>query len=284
MLFSFTNAKGETFAIQENYMLQPTWETGNAESIHQSSKAPYQDGETYIDTIFGTANPVLEFYIIGESRQEVHDRRLIVAKHFNPKYGVGTLKWVQDDGITTYWLDCVPKQPLFPAGEEGRGEDFQAVIIEFIALNPYWYNPTQVERIMVSFSGGFSFPFKYPFNLGTVGDKITADNAGDVETPVIIYLYGEVENPKIQNISTDEEISVTKKIEDGEILIINTAFGEKSALILSGGVYTNAFEYVDSDSVFWKLLPGTNVINYTAASEGANAQCILYYYNLYSGV
>ena len=32
-------------------MLQPTWETGNAESIHQSSKAPYQDGETYIDTI-----------------------------------------------------------------------------------------------------------------------------------------------------------------------------------------------------------------------------------------
>jgi len=284
MLFSFTNGSGDIFDIQDNYLLQPTWDTGNASVEHQTSKAPYQDGETYIDTVFGTGNPILEFYIIGATRQEIHDRRLIVAKHFNPKLGIGTLKWVQDDGVTTYCLDCIPMQPSFPSGDDARGEDFQIAIIQFIALSPYWYNPTQIERIMVGFSGGFSFPFKFPFNLGTVGSQIIAENSGNVETPVIIYLYGEVVNPKIENLTTEEEISINQTIQDGEILIINTAFGEKSALILSGGEYVNAFEYVDPDSVFWKLDPGSNSLRYTVDSEGANAQCLIYYYNRYSGV
>jgi len=88
----------------------------------------------------------------------------------------------------------------------------------------------------------------------------------------------------MQNLTTDEDITIDGTIDDGDILIINTAFGEKSVLILSGGEYTNAFEYVDPDSVFWKLQPGDNVVRYTAASEGENAQCRLYYYHRYSGL
>jgi hypothetical protein len=283
MLISFTNADGETFDIQDKYMLQSTWDMGNAPVDHQSSKAPYQDGETYIDTIFESGNPVLEFAITGGNRQEVFDRRLIVLRHFNPKLGIGTLKWVQDDGITTYQLDCIPLQPIFPSGD-GRSNNHQMVIIQFFAPNPFWYDPTQVEQIMIGFSGGFSFPFSFPFNLGAVGSEIEVINSGNIDTPVMIYFYGEVVDPIIQNLTTDEEIIITKTVNDGDILIVNTAFGQKAAMILSGGVYTNAFEYVDPDSIFWKLSPGINTIKYTVTSEGANAQARIYYYNLYSGV
>ncbi len=283
MLLSFTNANGETFNIQGNYLLQPTWDMGNAPVKHQSSKAPYQDGETYIDTIFDSGNPVLEFVITGSNRQEVLDRRLTVLRYFNPKLGVGTLKWVQDDGITTYWLDCIPLQPIFPSGR-GRSATHQMTIIQFFAPNPFWYNPAQVQQIMVGFSGGFSFPFSFPFNLGTVGSQINVINSGNIETPVMIYFYGEVVNPTIKNITTGEDLIITKTVNNGDILIINTAFGEKAAMILSGGVYTNAFEYVNPNSIFWKLKPGGNIIKYTVTSEGANAQARLYYYHRYSGV
>jgi hypothetical protein len=137
---------------------------------------------------------------------------------------------------------------------------------------------------MIGFSGGFSFPFSFPFNLGTVGSQLEVNNSGNIETPVIIYFYGEVVNPVIQNLTTEEDIIINQTVNDGDILIINTAFGEKSAMILSGGVYTNAFEYVDPDSIFWKLAPGDNTLKYTVNSEGANAQCRIYYYHRFSGV
>ena len=283
MLISFTNANGDTFDIQGNYMLQPTWDLGNAPVEHQSSKAPYQDGETYIDTLFESGNPVIEFAITGVNRQEIFDRRAIVHRAFNPKLGMGTLILVQDDGTTTYCLDCIPLQPIFPGGD-GRSNSHQMVIIQFYAPNPFWYNPTQVEQIMVGFTGGFSFPFSFPFNVGTVGSTIEVTNSGNVETPIIIYLYGEIVDPVITNDTTDEAITIVETIADGDILVINTAFGEKAALILSGGEYTNAFEYIDPDSTFWKLAAGENVVRYTCSSEGANAQARLYYYNLFSGI
>jgi hypothetical protein len=282
MLISFTNANDETFDIQNNYILQPDWDLGSAPVDHQMAKAPYQDGETYIDTIFEPNNPTISFAVIGNTRQNIFDRCLTVQKHFNPKLGLGTLKWIQDDG-TTYYLDCIPLKPIFPSGE-GRSHNHQIVIIQFIAPNPFWYDPTQLEQIMVGFSGGFSLPFSFPFTMGTVGSQVDINNLGNIETPVLIYFYGEVVNPVMQNLTTGEDITITKTIDDGDVLIINTAFGEKSVMILSGGEYTNAFEFVDPDSVFWKLAPGDNTLKYTVSSEGANAECRLYYYHRFSGV
>ncbi|MBA7476361.1 hypothetical protein ES707_11746 [subsurface metagenome] len=282
MLLSFINGNGETFNIHGDYILTPNWDLGNAPVKHQTSKAPYQDGETLIDTSFEPANPILEFAIKGSNRQQIFDRRLIIQRHFNPKLGIGTLKWQQEDG-TTYHLDCVPTKPIFPSGD-GQSSSHQMVIIQLFAPNPYWYDPTQIERIMIGFFGGFSFPFSFPINFGQVGTQIDVINTGTVETPIMIYLYGEVIDPTIQNLLTDEKISVIHAIANGDILIINTAFGEKTALILSGGEYNNAFEYVDPESVFWKLKPGINPIRYICTSEGEHAQCRLYYYNRFSGV
>lgn len=281
MLISFINANGETFEITGNYMLKTWWGFGDLPSDIKTSKAPYQDGETHVDTIVEAKPFGFDFTIFGNDRQEVFDRRLNVIKHFNTKLGPGTLVWEQEDG-TTYHIDCLAKA-TFPSGE-AQSRNHQIAIVELYAPNPYWYNPVQWEQIMIGFSGGFSFPFSFPFNLGIVGSQVEINNLGNIETPVMIYFYGEVVNPTVQNLTTEEEISVIKTIEDGEILIINTAFGQKGAVILSGGEYVNAFEYVDPESVFWKLEPGINNLKYTVSSEGANAQCRLYYYHRFSGV
>ena len=283
MLITFVNANDESFSIQDNYILSKNWSGFSEIPIdHQLSKAPYQDGKTYIDTLFDPRILTVEFLIKGDNRQEVFDRRLTVTKQFNPKLGVGKIIWEQEDG-TTYHLDCIPYTPIFPDGQ-AQNKWYQVVIVQFLAPDPFWYDPTQIQQIMVGFSGGFSLPFSFPINFGTVGTQIDVSNSGNVSTPVIIYLYGEVVDPVITNTTTGEAITISQTVSDGDILIINTAFGEKSSLLLSGGVYTNAFEYIDPDSTFWKLEPGSNTISYSVTSEGANAACRVYYFHRYSGV
>jgi hypothetical protein len=283
MLISFTNSLGETLEFDGYYILSPKWDGfGELPVEHQRTKAPYQDGETYIDTVVNTRVPTIEFTILGDDQQEVFNRRRIVARHFNPKLGPGTLKWSQDDG-SEYWLDCVPDSPIFPSGD-GRGRTFQAAILQFHAFNPFWYDPSEVQRTMVRFEGGWSFPLSFPISFGQIGTQVTVENEGDVDSPALIYLYGEVVNPVIKNLTTGEEIEIVGTVEDGEILIINTAFGEKGALILSDGEYVNVFQYVDPESKFWQLEPGENTLSYTVTSEGENAKCIVMFYHRYSGV
>ncbi len=278
---TFINASGEEFVIEPPGYLLLNFEGFELPGVDiQMSKAPYQDGKTFIDDIFEERYPVIEFAIFGENQQEIFDRRLLINQRFNPRLGIGILRFTQVNG-STYDLEVITKSINFT---KSTSSSHNIAVIQMVAPNPFWYDSTQWERIMVGFSGGFSFPFSLPFNLGTVGSQIEINNLGNVETPVMIYFYGEVVDPVIQNLTTEEDISIVKTIADGEILIINTAFGEKGAMILSGGEYVNAFEYVDPDSVFWKLQPGNNVLKYAVSSEGENAECRLYYYHRYSGV
>jgi hypothetical protein len=183
--------------------------------------------------------------------------------------------------ISTYELEVITKSISFV---DSTKTTHGMVVIQLIAPNPFWYDPIEVQEVMIGFSGGWSYSWSYPVSYGQIGTQLMVNNIGSIETPVRIYLYGRLENPTIKNLTTDQEISITKTIEDGEILIINTAFGEKSAMILSGGEYINAFEYVHPDSEFWSLVPGENQLIYTVSSEGENAECRILYNHRFVGV
>lgn len=280
---SFINANNEEFNITPpNYLLISAGCFGLAPLDIKLSKAPYQDGKTLVDNVYDEREFDIEFTIFGDSKQIVFDRRLNVVNKFSPDLGLGQLRWNQVGG-SNYYLDCLVKRISFPQGN-AQGTKHQKVLMRMVAPNPFWYDPTQVERILVGFSGGWSYPWSYPMSYGQVGTQIDIINIGNIDTPVMIYLYGEIVDPTIKNLTTEEEIAIVHTIPDGDILIINTAFGEKAAMILSGGEYVNAFEYVDPDSVFWKLKPGYNTLSYTCSSEGENAQCRILYYNRFSGV
>ena len=279
MIISFINTLGEKFSIiSPNYILSPNWEGfGSLPITHQLIKAPYQDGKTLIDSLFEERNLSIEFTIIGSNRQQIFDRRKIVERHFNPKLGIGILEWQQDDG-TKLNIDCIPSDIIFASGD-GQSEIHQCVIIPFIAPNPFWYDPTYIERTLVGFEGGWSFPWSFPISFGVVSSTIIVRNEGNVNTPVVLTFHGAVTDPVLKNLTTNEEIRIIKEILDGQILIINTAFGQKS-VTLNG---ENAFEYVDPESVFWQLIPGDNTLKYTATSEGEHARCLVLFYHRYSG-
>jgi len=158
---TFVNASDEEFPIEPpNYLLLNFAGFEQPPTDIQMSKAPYQDGKTLVDQIFDERVITLEFAIFGDTQQEIFDRRITVNQRFNPKLGMGTLRFEQIDG-GNYYVDVITKSVNFV---ESTSSSHNIAVVQLIAPNPFWYDPTQIERIMVGFSGGFSFPF----SLGTI--------------------------------------------------------------------------------------------------------------------
>ena len=70
----------------------------------------------------------------------------------------------------------------------------------------------------------------------------------------------------------------------GEIITINTAFGEKRVESCLNGITTNAFNYIDFNSTFLQLDIGDNLFRYNADLNIDNLEVSIYYMPQYLGV
>ena len=84
--------------------------------------------------------------------------------------------------------------------------------------------------------------------------------------------------------STGEFIRIKRELTSDDILYINTAFGQKKVEIIRSGVSTDAFDYIDLQSVFFSLQVGDNMLEYTS-ENGLDPQSVeVRYKNRYIGV
>lgn len=130
-------------------------------------------------------------------------------------------------------------------------------------LNFYW-------RFVVLFGGGVLIPLvvdeedKLEFIQIDLEQNIF--NNGDVSVPFLLEVFGLMEDIVIRNDTTGKQLKINIRIEANERLIINTAFGEKSAVLIDAeGNETNVLPFVDIDvSEFWQLQPGANEVVFEA--------------------
>ncbi|MGL5713672.1 MAG: phage tail family protein [Paraclostridium sp.] len=156
--------------------------------------------------------------------------------------------------------------------------------ISLIALDPYFKSILIGEEI-ATWIGGFSFKFKLPMRFREKGEtNKNICNGGHVDTPVKIYFHGPAINPSIINNTTGEFIKVNTTISTGEILIINTEYGNKTVEIDSDGIVKNAFKLIDLDSNFFSLVSGDNLIEYTTDNPLDTQKVEIRYKERYIGV
>lgn len=282
----FTNGDSDTFTIDETiYKLGKDWDGfGVSFPDVQSDKSPFQDGENFIDVLDEPRLITLPIIVRASDRQTLMDRNLALLQAFNPKLGVGFLTFTQPDGTTIYQID-VAVQSIVPLIGNGRSHVHQIIMVQLKALNPYWYDPSENQEEMAFFIDGLTLPFTIPFNLGELGSIKDITNAGNVDTPVEITFAGALTNPIIlANNTTGKSLTVNKDIALGETLNINTKFGAKAVTITSGGVTTDAWEFVTPASKFWTLQPGVNELEYTVAAQGETAQALVNWFDRFSGV
>lgn len=257
---------------------------GGVDTGLQTTRSPYQHGETFLGHQLESRDMVIEFMIMRDNRTQIAEERSMLSRVFNPADGIGEL--VSHYGDSERSIYCtVDVMPQFPDGSQNQGESFQRCVVELRALNPFWVDATDRKISLAAYSQSLTLPFTMPTLMGVEGQSKVVDNEGHVRTPLEITFNGPSENPVITNETTGEFIKVYRTLASTDRLTINTAFNEKRVEIESGGKITNAYGYVDwFESSFIQLEPGENVISYKADSGTEDADIELVYRHRYLGV
>jgi hypothetical protein len=276
--------------IEPTYLLTNTWNLGAIDVEHRSTSAPYQQGETLIDSKLQPREITIEFLLQAADRNSLFSLQRAIIGKFNPMLGMGVLSLI-DDTATERFISCVGNgAPEFTSGKD-RSEVWQKMTLRLKAFNPFWYGVETIAYLRPIVSN--FFPFSFPFTLGQYGNYVDIMNNGTVESPVTIRIVGDVTNPVITRQYTDpilgsitESIPMTIVMASDEIFKITTGFGNKTAIYYKtgGATESNAFKYLNSNSVLWTVKPGANRLSMSNASIGANTYFEIKWRDYFLGV
>lgn len=289
----FENARGQAVDLFDYpFRLIGVEGLGDVGAEIQSQRSPYQDGETYIDSVLEPRYMTIEFKIEGIDAADTESKRRLISSIFNPKLGPGTLKYIRDDEVRV--IDAVAESvPSFPDGSTNRKTTFQKALIFLKAPNPYWKSTTVTEE--PAFEPLFEFPSDEYWEEGEDGDMYfemgmqrtdrIIVNDGDAPAPLKVVFYGPADSPMIENRTTGEFIRIKKRLEEGERFEIDTADGVKSLTYVDVyGEETDVFNWIDLGSSYFKLQLGENDITCNCAVSNNQKDFDIYYSKLYNAV
>lgn len=285
---TWTNSLGDTIdiGIVEPFIMNGIDGMDTPDAEIQTKRAPFQDGTTFTDALLKQRFMNLRFSIFGDDNSQIEMFRSELFKKFSPTLKEGTLTINSDSQSLS--IPCVARKVIAGNRKKSRTECFQDIMIPLVASDPAFLDEEFTEITLAAFTGGFQFPFAFPISFGTVGQSTTIDNIGHMETPVIIEMAGALTNPVFTNDTTGQSIDLTGggglTLLAGETLIINTDKFSPSIIKMSGGVPTNAYEFLTSDSELWQLALGENDVSYVAASQTGAASVTLKFKLRYVGM
>ena len=247
-----------------------------------SNKGIYQDGININRNVLNERILTLNCYMVIDTEQQRAFLKNKLYSTFNSK-AKGRLTVYANTLIRTAENVVVIQSPIFDDDYETSNElvPFQ---IQLMMPTPF-FTSGEIGSEIATWYGGFSFKTKLPLKFKQKGDtKKKIFNEGHVDTPVKIYFEGPAVNPSIKNLTTNKLIKINRTIEAGEVLIINTEYGNKTVEIESNDTVLNAFHYLDLDSEFFSLIPGDNLIEYTTDNELDVQKVEIRYKERYLGV
>lgn len=266
---TFTDAGGDVLNLNNgsNIKLLDLRGAGIPSLRHQTVQTPARDGETYIRTTVEPRFLIVELRIKGTNFADLQTQRRALITAFNPKVGVGTLKWTPD--ATVYAIDCLIEQGVGFANY--RGTFFEDALVSFRCPDPMWRGATLNEETVTNSGSGLSFPISFPISfIDGLGTTII-NNIGDVPSFPVITIPGACTNPIITNVTTGEKLSFPAlTLSAGESLIIDC--DARTAKV--GTVSKIAL--LSADSEFWTLASGNNTITFATASGTAIASVDYY--------
>jgi hypothetical protein len=135
-------------------------------------------------------------------------------------------------------------------------------------------------------SGGGAIPATVPMLVagGSVyTGSATATNAGDIPANVIVTFNNQISAPKITNSTTGETVQFSSSValNDGDSLVVD--FKNSTAWLTASGVVTNVIKYLTTSSRFFRINSGDNSLTFTGDSLSSTANCIVSFYDTYSG-
>lgn len=261
-----------TFDMSGNVLLSHIEGLGIPDTTQQRTQAPLQDGSDVYGILLEDRIIRLQATIRAETREELYQLRRKILRIINPR--TYNAKTENKGELLLFYTNDYKTYRIYAHIEDAvdfktRVNNHMTADIIFTANDPYLLDEENTKLAIKSFIGGLTFPLKTPSVFSNVGFQREIENNGDKEIPLEIQYHGPVKNPIVYNDTTGESLKVNKTLTKGEILLINTAYGNETVDILKvDGTKENVFNWIDLEHRdFFKLTWGKNIIRYSGDDE-----------------
>lgn len=262
------------FAISEVQGLHPTDATINTSQLALIDGAKFNSSKVNMRTLD------ISFYLEFNAAM----KRMEVFKVVKPKQYI-KMRYI-GDYRDVYIEGYVESCPIDYFGMK------QLVTVSILCPSPYFKEAQMMVNELSTIMKMFHFPFSIteaspkPISSIDTVSSVSIENKGDVETGLIIELYGRntVVNPKVFDYLTGEFIGLNFTIETGDLVTIDTRKGEKSITLLRNGEKTNIFNTIMKGSKWLQLPSNGGVYTSDVESGQTNLMVTIKHYDLYEGV
>lgn len=252
-----------------------------------AERGPQQHGES--DRGFRLAPRVanLVLFIIGQSREDLFDKRTQLIEIFAPSANPLGLRWSLADG-TVRQID------VHYVGEMGYSSDQRAGFNQRFAVtlkapNPTFYDPEgqEIEFALGGGSDAMTIPLAIPHLVGaSTLDLATPITYGGswISQPHLIRIGGPIDDPAIINETTNELLSFPGvTILAGDYYDIDTRYGYKTVRNAAGDSKISELSN-DSDLATFHLARGPNSIRVTGTNITEATRVTINFYERYLGI
>lgn len=256
-------------------------------NVVYSTNSMGQHGDTFVGQRIEARDIDILGHINTRDKQQAYELRRRLLKIFNPELS-GTLAY--EYGGFKRVIGCrIHGEPKI---------ERKSVLIEFDipldCLNPFWREEDEQREDIASWVAAWHFPCVIEKEntksmiFGYRAESVIVDcfNEGDVSTGMRVRFtaLGTVVNPIILNVDTEEFIKLNVTMLTGDVIEVNTKYGNKGATLTRNGEKTDYFRYVDVDSTFMQLAIGDNNFRYDADSGVNSMEVSIFYNKEYLGV
>lgn len=286
---TYINSRGETleFSITSVFHCNVSKDVTGLDGIDNtvySTNSMGQHGDTYIGQRYEPRDITITGSINSTDKDRVLELRRRAEKVLNAELDA-KLVYIYKDFVRV--IDCkVDGRPTFK-----KGKVFMQYSIPLTCCNPFWREETEAKKDIAAWMGSWEFDFELPEEGIEMGYRepsiiVSVDNEGDVKSGMRIEFraVGTVVNPMLFNVNTREHIKINATMEAGDIITVNTEYGQKGVTLERDREETDYFRYMDVDSTFMQLDIGENVFRYGADGDSTTLEVTIYYNNKYLGV
>lgn len=288
----YVNARGESiaFGVGSIYHVNVQKDVSGISDITNtiySTGSMGQNGDTYVGNRIEPRDVELNGKIKETSKDTYLKLRRDMVRILNPELE-GTLYYFYGNYVKKIGAK-VKETPRFTHPK--LTEEFSIV---FRCLDPFWRDEAEIREDIASWIGDWEFPCEIDrdddedmiFGHHEESVVVTVYNGGHVDTGMRIQFraLGAVVNPSLFNVDTREYIKINYTMQGGDIVTIDTNYGNKGITLLRNGVETNLYRYMDVDSTFMQLTIGDNTFRYDADGGLSNLEATVFFAQKYLGV
>lgn len=268
------------FSLTPPYILGSVNGTAGTENTIISSTVPGLDG-VYVHGVRTESREISCYiHVEGKDRLDMYEKRFSLIQKLAVSDIPGTLYYFND-----FISMRIKAFPISSPDFTERFGRYNKAELRFYCPYPFWESLADKSGYMAYLDEGFTFPFEFDIQFAALENKTSLFNNGSVSAPLQIIIKGPANHPFIINETTGEKLKISRSLDEGESMYIDTQRGNKQVVIThSDGTKEDAFHYIEADSEFFSLIPGENKLRYQSLDESEKTQVFLRYRELYAGV